>query len=57
MNHAPGISMITGAYNESVTIIDNVHSLLSINYHKFELVVVVNDGSSDDTLDKLIKRI
>ena len=54
MNHAPGISIITGAYNESMTIIDNVHSLLSLNYHKFELVVV-NDGSSDDTLDKLIK--
>ena len=54
MNHAPGISIITGAYNVSMTIIDNVHSLLSLNYHKFELVVV-NDGSSDDTLDKLIK--
>ena len=54
MNHAPGISIISGAYNESVTIIENVHSLLSLNYHKFELIVV-NDGSSDDTLDKLIK--
>lgn len=53
MKNAPGISIITGAYNESVTIIDNVHSLLSLNYHKFELIVV-NDGSKDDTLDKLI---
>ena len=53
MNNAPGISIITGAYNESATIIDNVHSLLSINYHKFELIVV-NDGSKDDTLEKLI---
>lgn len=53
MNDAPGISIITGAYNESVTIIDNVHSLLSLNYHKFELVVV-NDGSKDDTLEKMI---
>lgn len=54
MNHAPGISIITGAYNESLTIIDNVHSLLSLNYHKFELIVV-NDGSKDDTLEKLIR--
>lgn len=54
MNHAPGISIITGAYNESLTIIDNVHSLLSLNYHKFE-IIVVNDGSKDDTLEKLIK--
>ncbi len=53
MNDAPGISIITGAYNESVTIIDNVHSLLSLNYHKFELIVV-NDGSKDDTLEKMI---
>lgn len=55
MNDAPGISIITGAYNESVTIIDNVHSLLSLNYHKFELIVV-NDGSKDDTLEKMIAK-
>lgn len=54
MNHAPGISIITGAYNESLTIINNVHSLLSLNYHKFELIIV-NDGSKDDTLEKLIR--
>lgn len=53
MNDAPGISIITGAYNESVTIIDNVHSLLSLNYHKFELIVV-NDRSKDNTLEKMI---
>lgn len=53
MNNAPGISIITGAYNESATIIHNVHSLLSTNYHNYELIVV-NDGSKDDTLEKLI---
>ena len=53
MNNAPGISIVTGAYNESATILDNVHSLLTLNYHKFELIVV-NDGSKDDTLAKLI---
>ncbi|WP_436415332.1 glycosyltransferase family 2 protein [Petrimonas sp.] len=53
MKNAPGISIITGAYNESATIIENVHSLLSLNYQKYELIVV-NDGSKDDTLDKMI---
>lgn len=53
MQNLPGVSIITGAYNESVTIIDNVHSLISLNYSKFELIIV-NDGSTDDTLEKLI---
>lgn len=54
MNNAPGISVITSAYNESRTIIPNVQSLLNLNYPKFE-VIIVNDGSTDETLDKLIK--
>jgi cellulose synthase/poly-beta-1,6-N-acetylglucosamine synthase-like glycosyltransferase len=52
--YAPGISIIAPAYNEEVTIVDNVHSLLSVDYPKFE-VVIVNDGSTDSTLDLLIK--
>ena len=50
---APGISIIAPAFNESVTIISNVRSLLTLNYPKFE-VIIVNDGSTDDTLQKLI---
>src|SRR5689334_7715058 len=46
---APGISLIAPAYNEGLTIIDNVKSLLSIMYNNFE-VVIINDGSKDDTL-------
>lgn len=50
---APGISLIAPAYNEGLTIISNVRSLLSIMYNNFE-VIIINDGSKDDTLQKLI---
>jgi cellulose synthase/poly-beta-1,6-N-acetylglucosamine synthase-like glycosyltransferase len=50
---APGISLIAPAYNEALTIIDNVKSLLSIMYNNYE-VIIINDGSKDDTLAKLI---
>lgn len=53
MPNAPGISIITSAFNESATIIENVKSLLNLQYSKFE-VVIVNDGSKDDTLEKMI---
>ncbi|HVI45750.1 MAG TPA: glycosyltransferase family 2 protein [Chitinophaga sp.] len=49
----PGISVIAPAYNEAVTIIPNVRSLLTLNYPRFE-VIIVNDGSTDETLEKLI---
>ena len=51
---APGISVIAPAYNEGVTIISNVRSLLTFNYPKFE-VIIINGGSTDDTLEKLIR--
>ncbi|HYC86462.1 MAG TPA: glycosyltransferase [Chryseosolibacter sp.] len=51
---APGISLVAPAYNEGLTIIDNVKSLLSIMYNNFD-VLVVNDGSKDDTLAKMIQ--
>ncbi len=50
---APGISIIAPAFNEGVTIIQNVRSLLTLNYARYE-VIIVNDGSTDDTLQKLI---
>lgn len=50
---APSISVIAPAYNESKTIVENVRSLLNIHYVNFE-VIIVNDGSKDDTLQLLI---
>ncbi len=51
-NHIP-ISIIAPAYNEQNGIVDNVKSLLQLEYPEFQ-IIVVNDGSKDDTLLKLI---
>lgn len=51
--HAPYLSLIAPAYNEGLTIGENVKSLLSLNYNNYE-VIVVNDGSKDNSMDILI---
>ena len=51
--HLPGISLVAPAYNEAANIVENVRSMLSIHYNKLELIIV-NDGSQDDSLQKLI---
>ncbi|WP_062054189.1 glycosyltransferase family 2 protein [Sediminicola sp. YIK13] len=50
---APSITIIAPAYNEGLTIVENIRSLLSLRYVNYE-VMVVNDGSKDDTLEKMI---
>ncbi len=47
------ISIVVPAYNESASIITSVKAMLQLEYPQFELIVV-NDGSSDDTLEKLL---
>jgi len=51
---SPSISIIAPAYNESLNIIENVRSLLSSHYVNYD-VIIVNDGSKDNSLEKLIE--
>lgn len=47
------LSIIVPAYNEQETIVASIKSLLALYYPEFE-VIVVNDGSKDKTMERLI---
>ncbi len=49
----PSVSIVAPAYNEAKTIIESANSLLNLKYPDYELIIV-NDGSKDDTLPVLI---
>jgi cellulose synthase/poly-beta-1,6-N-acetylglucosamine synthase-like glycosyltransferase len=51
----PPVALIIAAYNEEETIVQTVLSMLDLNYQEKE-VVVVDDGSTDGTVDRLIER-
>lgn len=47
------ISILAPAFNEEMTITSSVKSLLSLDFPTYE-VVIINDGSTDKTLEKLM---
>src|SRR3954465_11835998 len=50
----PPVSLLAPAFNEEANVVDNVRSLLMLDYPLFE-VILVNDGSRDHTLPRLIQ--
>ena len=52
-SYQPPVSILIPAYNEEGSIVSSVHSLLGLEYPEFE-IVVINDGSTDNTLGEVI---
>lgn len=50
----PPVSLLVPAYNEASNIVESLSSLLKLNYGEFE-IVVINDGSTDNTLATLVE--
>ena len=48
------VTLIVPAYNEQSTVVETVKNLLKLNYAEYE-IIVVNDGSKDDTLRLLVE--
>jgi cellulose synthase/poly-beta-1,6-N-acetylglucosamine synthase-like glycosyltransferase len=48
------VTIITPAFNEGKAVVESIKSLLKLNYGKYE-VIIVNDGSTDNTLEKMIR--
>lgn len=51
----PSVTLVAPAFNEGLTIVENVKSLLSIQYPFYELIIV-NDGSTDNSMELLIQK-
>lgn len=52
-NYIP-ISILIPAYNEELTIIDGINSLLNLDYPEYE-ILIINDGSTDNTSQTIIE--
>jgi len=48
----PPVTVLAPAYNEAVNCVESVRALLGLRYPDYE-VLVVNDGSTDETLERL----
>lgn len=53
-NYIP-VSILVPAYNEEETIVDCIDSLLYLDYPQYE-IVIVDDGSKDNTYDMVINK-
>lgn len=51
----PPVSIIVPAYNESIMICDAVDSLINSDYLNVQ-IIIINDGSTDDMLEKLVDK-
>lgn len=51
---APKISILAPAFNEGMSILENIRSLLSLHYNNYE-IIIINDGSKDDSIPKMIE--
>ena len=54
MASLPKVTIVVPAYNEGVVIEASIRSLIALNYPDLE-ILVVDDGSSDDTLERAKK--
>lgn len=50
----PSVAILVPAYNESLVINDTLNHLVTLDYPNYN-IVVINDGSSDETMDVLHK--
>ncbi|QIF05638.1 glycosyltransferase family 2 protein [Roseimicrobium sp. ORNL1] len=50
----PPMTLLVPAYNEEATIVESLRSTLTLRYPEYE-IIVVNDGSKDKTLERLIE--
>jgi len=48
----PLISIVVPAYNEALTIVESLRALMALEYEQRE-IVVVNDGSTDETMARM----
>ncbi|MCB1113859.1 MAG: glycosyltransferase family 2 protein [Chlamydiia bacterium] len=55
-NSLPGITFLMPAYNEAKDIREAIDNLISLTYPAKE-IIVINDGSTDETLDIIKKRL
>ncbi|MFH0799833.1 MAG: glycosyltransferase [Pseudomonadota bacterium] len=49
----PSVALLVPAFNEQQTIAENIRSLMELRYPRLE-IIIVNDGSSDKTVEELI---